>query len=403
MTLARFEWKKGMGRRAIVLAIVILTVVDLANISYRVRSDSWFYDSPGWQKAYWQLYGELSGTITQEKLDRLESLYAPLAEKVADLTFSRADDPDSLTGINAYSDYLMLERFYVEPMQRFLAYRDQAQQIARYALDEIRLYRQLGDPYGCRKNEAIYALFAHREITSFAYTEIWERLADDTFSVWPTLLVCLFAASASFSSEKETEMELLIGTMPNGRKRTAIAKCLAYSAFAVLVALWTSLCDLIGFAWSYQTVAGWSMPIYALADYANTPLRCSVGAYFLICAGLRALGALFFTLLGCAFSSLFSNALYPFMAGSAVAFTSCAVAVASRSWHSPCWRAFDPAALLFPKNLFATTEHLELLGRPILAPVLTVACTASATVLILVFLCRKGERWRSFSTSGKRR
>lgn len=401
LSLLCFEWKKSFGRRAVLLVLIIFTIIDLANIAYRFRADSWFADSPGWQKAYWQLYGEIAGTITEEKLDRLQGIYGPLAEKAADLTFDRSESSDSLTGINEYSDYLMMERFYVEPMQNFLGYREQSRQVAQYAQENIQLYARLGNAYECRKNAKICALFADRQITSFGYTEIWERLADYTFSAWLTLLVCLFAASASFSVEKEIKMDLLLCTMPGGRRQTAIAKFLSCAAFAILVAAWFSLWDMLGFAWNYQTTAGWSMPVYALGGYANTPLQCSVGVYFLLCAVLRALGALFFALLCCGCSALFSNALYPFFAGGALAFASCAVSVASASLHDPCWRACNPASLLFCKSLFSSTEYLNCFGEPIPAPVFAVAFALLGTVLLAVLLCRKGKLWNSFASNPK--
>ena len=104
VSLFHFEWKKSFGRPAVLLVLLLFTIINFVNISYRFQSDSWFADSPGWQKAYWQLYEEISGLITQEKLDHLWNIYEPLAEKVADLTFSRAENPNSLTGINEYSD-----------------------------------------------------------------------------------------------------------------------------------------------------------------------------------------------------------------------------------------------------------------------------------------------------------
>lgn len=401
LSLLYFEWKKSFGRWAVLSVLFIFTIIDLANTAYRFRTDSWFADSSGWQKAYWQLYGEIAGTITQEKLNHLQGIYGPLAEKVADLTFERSENPDSLTGINEYSDYLMLERFYVEPMRNFLEYGEQARQVAQYAQENIQLYTRLGNTYECRKNAKICTLFADRQITSFAYTEIWERLADYTFSTWLTLLLCLFAVSASFSAEKEIKMDLLLCTMPGGRKQTVIAKCLSSAAFAILVAVWFSLWDMLGFAWNYQTTAGLSMPVYALGGYANTPLQCSVGVYFLLCAVLRALGVLFFSLLCCGCSALFSNALYPFFAGCGLAFASCAVSVASDFLHDPCWRAFNPASLLFPKSLFASTEHLNCLGEPIPAPMFVVAFALLATVLLVVLLCRKGKLWTSFAANPK--
>ena len=47
LSLLCFEWKKSFGRRAVLLVLIIFTIIDLANIAYRFRADSWFADSPG--------------------------------------------------------------------------------------------------------------------------------------------------------------------------------------------------------------------------------------------------------------------------------------------------------------------------------------------------------------------
>lgn len=400
--LFRFEWKKSYGRRSVLLVILLFTVLNFANIAYSFRSDSWLADSPGWQKAYWKLYDQLSGPITQESIHKLRQVYDPLAEKMADFTFNRVQDPNSLTGINEYSDYLMMESFYVLPMQIFLEYREKAQRIAENAQENIHLYNRLGNDYESRKNVKIYHLFVDREIDSFAYTEVWDRLSDYTFSSWLALLVCLFAACNAFSQEKEVQMCLLLDTTPNGRKKTAAAKCLSAIAFAVLVTLWFSLVDWLGFAWVYQTFSGCSMPVYALTDFATSPLQCSLGLYFVLCTAMRILGTLVFTLLCCGISSLSSNALYPFLLSAAIALGCSGVATATQNLYHPCWKAFNPASLLFPKSLFSHTEYWNCCGEPILVPLVTVIFTLLCIASVIIFLCRKGKPWKSLDMSLKK-
>lgn len=390
-SLFYFEWKKSYGRRVTILTILLFTVLNFANIFYDFQSNSWFADSPGWQKAYWGLYDRFSGAITQEHLDALRELYEPLAKKSADLTFNRADDPNSLTGINEYSDYLMLERFYVKPMQNFLGYKQQAQKIAQNARENGSFYDHIRNSYEYRKNAKINNLFENRKISSFGYTEVWDRLSNYTFSSWLILLICLFASSNAFAQEKGTRMELLLQTTPSGKKRTSIAKCLSSIVFTVLVTLWFCVSDWIGFAWSYKTISGCTMPIYALADFVSSPLQCSLGIYFILCAGLRILGVLFFAFVCCGISSMFSNALYPFLFGGMIAFGSSVAANATKNLYDPYWRAFNPASLLFPKSLFSSTEYVSCWGEPILTPLITVILAVSGSMLIIVLLCRKGK------------
>lgn len=409
LRLFMFEWKKNYSKKFIIAVIFVFSILDVFNIFYHYQSDSYFADSNGWKTAYWKLYDRFSGTITSEKLADLKSLYLPLAQKTADMTFNTAINPDSLTGINDFSDYLMLDSYYVADMQMFCAYAKKAEDTAQRAKENVSLYNSLGNTYQARENVKIYHSFHGRAVTSFAYTESYNRMTSYTFSSWLILLIVLFAVSTSFAQEKETQMDMLLKTAPQGYHATAYAKILAAILFAAIVSLWFSVVDYCGFALVYGVMEAGGLPVYALKDFAFSILRCTLWQYFLLAAVSRALGVVLFTLIGCFFSSCFSTSLPPFLMGCVVSVCFCLLANNMQTAYSALWRVLNPAFMLYGKVLYKRTEYVNILGEPVAAPLAAVCwCTVLSTVLFigirhvycsrgLVRSKRTGGRYADFS------
>jgi len=367
--LIRYEWQKNYLKGVVMMVILLFSLLDIVYIGYRYTCDSNFSYSPGWRKAYWELYDRFSGTITSEKLDKLEALYLPLAQKVADRTFNTAINPDSLTGINDFGDYLLLGNYYVAEMEMFCKYSQKAEEVARIARENVSLYNALGDSYQARKNVKIYHLFHGRSISDFAYLEPCQRITDYVFSNWMVLLVCLFAASGSFTQEKEAQMDRLLKTTPGGYGATACAKIVAALVFVLAVTLWFSAVDYTGFALVYGSMDGEGLPVYALPDFAYSPLSCPIWQYFLLLAVGKVIGNMIFTLLCCLLSSICSNALIPFLAGGSLSVALCLMADVNRNLYHTVCKMFNPGVWLYGKALYGQAEYINVCGEPVALPI----------------------------------
>lgn len=380
-----YEWKKNYRKKLIAFFIVAFSFLSIANIYYRYQSDSYFAYDNGWRTAYWELYDRFSGEITSEKLADLEALYMPLAEKTANMTLNTAINPDSMTGINEYSDYMMLDSYYVVDMKRFCAYAERAEGTALIAKENVALYNESGNLYQARRNVKIYNHFHGRRITAYAYTESYNRMTDYSFSSWMGLLICIYAASGSFARERETQMEKLLKTTPKGHGTVVCAKLAATLSFAFVVSIWFSFTDYCGFALVYGDMDAGVLPVYALTDFSFSMLDCTLWQYFLLWSFGRAIGSMLFTLLCCLLSVIFSTSLWPFLMGSVFTALSCLTANATQNAYNALWRVFNPAFLLYGKALYKGTEYLNVLGEPIAVPV---AAFCWALILLgILFYC----------------
>lgn len=387
LRILAYEWKKNFARMSILGAVFLLSVVNLGNIYYGYRSNSYFADNNGWKNAYWELYDRLSGTITSEKLADLKELYVPLARKVADMTFNTSIDSDSITGINGYSDYLMLDSYYVADMQMFCQYTENAEKIAVKAKENVELYHALRNAYQARVNVKIYDLFHGRRITSFAYTEGYKRMTEYTFSSGIVLLICLFAVSGIFAGEKEIQMDKLLRSVQKGYHATAYAKIVAALLFVTGISAWFSFMDYCGFAFVYGFRGAGSLPVYALADFKYSILDATLLQYFLLASAGRILGTAFFTLLCTLLSMMFGTSLLPFLLGCVSSGIACLLADMTQNAYCVYWRVCNPAFWLYSKALYRETEYVNVLGEPVAVPMAACCCCLLLCGMLSISIC----------------
>ena len=275
------------------------------------------------------------------------------------------DDPNTMTG-NIYSDKNLLEKYFVKPMQYSYGYSGQAAQVADRARRNSALYAELGVDYQQRESGAIYNLYAGRSIPSFAYREMCNYYLNYDFSIVLTLLLCLYGIIGTFVSEKETQMDMLLLVSPNGGRKTALAKILATTIFLLLVSLWFSLLDLIGFAASFQTFEGLNLPVYAIPAFAETSVNISILQYVFLSAALKCVGVWVVGMICLLVSMFWKNALLPFVINFALCMAM-VVSGAAYAYSNLLWtKVLNPYSLLTSRVLLGKTEFVNLGGFPVL-------------------------------------
>lgn len=390
--LILYEFQKHFCKRSLLVILLLLSMVDLLKIQSEYQSYSFLNDgkeSGSWHTVYWELYSEYSGKITLEKIDKLLSVYEPLAEATADLTAStEMDNPDTMTG-NLYSDCNLLKKYYVDPMRYFYEYKSAANQVAQKAKENTVIYGERGQTYEVRKNSRIYHLYADRQIPFFAYREMYNYYLNYDFSTVLILLLCLYAIVGVFNCERETQMDLLILTAKNGGRKTTATKIIAVSFFAIAVSLWFSICDYVGFAISFETTEGFQLPVFALSSFAGASVNVSLLQYSVLSAAVRAAGVWEIGLLMLLISMCWKNILVPFATDFSVCLILIITGTASAYSGSVWLKCFNPYSLLANRILFGKTEFLNLLGYPVLSYTAAIVCTlvlglAFAAVILLL-------------------
>ncbi|MDR2933427.1 MAG: ABC transporter permease [Oscillospiraceae bacterium] len=376
MRLFGFELKKLIGKRGIFIALILFSMINLLKIhsvyqSYSylapentVSASSEFMD---WHTAYWTLYPDVKGTMTNESIERILALYRPLEEKLADLTAStEMNQPGTITG-NDYSDANLLSKYYMKPMEYFYTYRQNAEAVIERARENVLFYREHGNEYEARKNALIHNIYAGRVISNFEYTEMVNYLVHYDFSTVLTLLLVLYGIVGVFVRERETQMTGLLITSPKGGRETALAKLLAASVFAVCVSLWFSLSDVLGFALTFGTWEGLGMPVYAITNLSTSAVNMTLLQYIFLSAFTKALGIWVLGMMILLVSRFWDNALVPFIAGGIGAGGLAVLSSIFAYSGNIIAKILNPATLLTNRVLFGKTEIINMFGFPVLS------------------------------------
>lgn len=390
MRLIRFEFKKQFCKRSVFLILVLFSIINLLKINSEYRAYSYLSDGnakQSWNTVYWQLYEKYCGEITLDKINELLAVYEPLAAATADMTANtEMDNPNTMTG-NLYSDRNLLDKYYVQPMGDFYGYQSSAKQVAEKARENVSLYTERGKTYEARKNAVIYRMYANREISEFAYTEMYNYYLNYDFSTVLMLLVCLYGIVGTFVREKETQMDLLLLTSINGGRKTAVTKIIAVTLFVFLVSMWFSLLDYLGFAASFHTVAGWNLPVYSISNFAGAAVGINLLQYSLLAATLRAIGVWVLGMLALLLSVFWKNVLLPFVLNLAV-YVGLIIGGASSAYSSFLWpKVLNPYSLLTSRVLLGKTEFLNIAEHPVPTCQVSVIVALAASFGMILAIC----------------
>lgn len=395
MRLIFYEWKKLWLHRSLIWVLLGLLLFDVWHIRDTWQTSSYFADNPGWATGYWTIYDRFSGDITTDKVQSFLGFYTPYEESVQDMTFNAAIDPDSLTGVNIFSDYLMLQRYYFTPMRRMVTYRSTADSIALQAQKNVASYREKGNTYEMQRNARIYLLFQNRSIDQFFYYEPYARLLDYNFSSYLAALFIVYGLSLLLRRERESEMDIIILVSPRGGRKTLAAKVIVGFTFVLLTVATFALTDWLSFLAVYGSADGSVLPLYALAEFSETPLIIPLWQTVILYLITRFFGFCVFSLCYLFLAQRSKTILFPFLAGTATVLGLLAVAEHTCEWHQVTCKAFNPASLLIPQSLYRTSDFFRLGNYPLLTHELAFlfAVCVCATALLLLFALANKNTW----------
>lgn len=388
--LIHFELKKLIGKRTIWIILLLFSIINLVKITSVYRENSYLYSSSGdttdWYNIHWQLYPDIQGKITPERIDTLLQLFRPIESQVAEQTAStRLDNPNTMTG-NIYSDYNLLRKYFVLPMEAFYSYKQKAEQTAKAAQKNAVFYQDRGNTYEARKNAWIYHQYINREIDSFAYMEMANYYVHYDFSSALILLLGIYGVAGIFVREKESDMEGLLLVNPNGGKATAAAKIAAASLFLTGSSLWFSCIDFLGFSLAFHTLEGYAMPVYAIPNFAAAALSVSVGRYLLISAVVRALGVWTIGMLLLFLARFGKNALIPFLSG---IFTCLGLVILGSNFANSghIWaKVLNPFSLVQNRMIFGKTEFISMAEFPVPSFLAAIAASALTGMFLIIVI-----------------
>lgn len=389
--LLLFECRKHFLKKSIFLAILLFSVLNVIKIS-SIYDDTSLLSDATWNDLYWEKYEDFGGTITNEKIEKLLSIYKPLEKQTADKTASTAtDNPDTYTG-NVYEDTYFFQWNYVDPMEYAYMYKSYSADVVTTAKENMAFFSSLDNQYEYRKNAAIVDRYSERIISDFSYTEMYKQYIHYDFSSFLIILICMYVLINVFVSEKETEMDVLLLTTKAGGTKTVVVKMVVSAIFVGVVSLWFWLLDFVAFSSIYGSLEATFSPLYAIVNFANASVGVSLGTYAILSNLVKTMGILVLAFVFLLVSTFFKNALFPFIISLLVTFGFIYMQEMFMGSGRIWLKVLNPFVLVVNRELFRKTEFANVLGYPVISYLLALLLAAAwliVCILAILLFIRK--------------
>ncbi|GAA0392352.1 hypothetical protein GCM10008933_24020 [Paenibacillus motobuensis] len=309
---------------------------------------------------YHRMHKKLDGPLTADKARFVNDEHERLGSLTADRTYSREQQDDTYTG-HVWNDYVMITKYFYEPMKYAASYENQMNEVVEKAKDNIEFYSRYNNSFEQAKNKYIQDQYSGRKITVFYDGKPWELLFKYRFSDLLMMLLLLLGLVPIYANEKETRMDDLILSSRKGKGNMSLAKVISVLVYIVFLLLVFSSLNLLTFRTLYG-LSGPGMPVYAIEAYQYTPFSLSIGSFYMLLCLVKMAGFVAIGLWLCLLSAWFQRALYPYMLGALLMVGGIYASgyLASVETGKTLWALLSPFTLLKGNELL-----MEMLGMNI--------------------------------------
>ena len=382
IALIRYELKKALGRRIIPVMILLLLALNAVNITRHHN----IFQSDSMARGRYELYCTLRGEITDERREIVAKNYRAAQEILSGGRYDTAYDPERYYCGFAYGDANLWCEVQ-EEYDRIDAYGAEMQALADAAV-AANENPALSDFYR-RQNAQISAVYSGRALHDLCRLEGAAALSEYRFSTVLQILMLMLIGGNLFVTERENGMAESLCTARNGGRKTAAAKLITVLLVTVAMCMLFSAVDFALFAYFYH-IDGLSQPIYAVAEFADSPLTCTVWQYLLLTFAMKLLGL-------CVLSTAFT-ALSAAMRNAVPVFFSAVLMTAALMLYYTFWNTGAGVLLnrINPLRLLLTTckkyTVCNVAGYPVSTPVFAVCTGLMWLALNSVFCLTAGRR-----------
>lgn len=348
MKLLYLEARKGILRRAVLIALILFLCLDVLKIGMDYRAGAIrevIENTEGMRAGFTELYAKSKGPITNETAGFLVGEYQRLSQVVADGTYSRQPQEGTYSGY-IFGDYYLIGSYFYTPMSYCVQYSARMEEQLKQEQENLDFYQSVGNSFMAAKSSYILRHYANRSVSSFYLMDGWVSLLKYDFSDLLILLLMILGIAASFTREKETGMTMLLTSSKRGGWPMLVSKCGAAILYAVGLTMVFSLLNLAVYGFLLG-VEGWDQPLYAMEAYQDTPFNGTVGQFYLLSCGMKALGFSILALLLLLLSACLQRTLYPCILGAGTGILASYLSgwVASPVWWKGLLSAISPLSL----------------------------------------------------------
>lgn len=314
MRIIIFEIKKLFLRKRILIILLMLIIINIIKIydSHTIYGRFSGDNTAQLESSFSEIYNDINGKMTEEKLNYIISEYKRLEKEVSDFSFSKEYDTTTYTGY-IYGDFSLFKWEFFEPLNYLYNYNTYSNSIVSKANENIEFYNRKGNDYEVRKNKIISNIYRNRKITEFYDVNGYENLLRYEFSSLLILLICLFALLPVFLNEKETGMQQLLSTSKKGGTATIKAKYISSLLFVLIICMIFYSLDFLSFHVIYGLDGG-NSPIYAIEYFKESPFNISIFSFFILSGIFKTIGILGLSMMFLLISQIFRQTIPAFIA-----------------------------------------------------------------------------------------
>lgn len=348
MKLLYLEARKGILRKSVLIALILFLCLDVLKIGMDYQAGAIrevIGNTEGMRAGFAELYTKSKGPITNETAGFLAGEFQRLSRTVADETYSHEPQEGTYSGY-IFGDYYLIGAYFYTPMSYCVQYSARMEERLRQERDNLDFYQSAGNSFMAAKSSYILRHYANRSVSSFYLMDGWASLLKYDFSDLLILLLLILGIAASFTREKETGMTMLLASSKRGGWPMLASKCGAAILYAVGLTMVFSLLNLAVYGF-LLSVEGWNCPLYAMEAYQDTPFNGTVGQFYLLSCGMKALGFSILALLLLLLSACLQRTLYPCILGAGAGILASYLSgwIASQVWWKGLLSAISPLSL----------------------------------------------------------
>lgn len=247
--LTHFEIIKLFRRKWIWGILVFLLSVNVYNIFF-------VYESVNSSKTegFVEIYDQVKGTLTDEKIDFVVSGYKELSKKVKDNEINYEYDDRYYSGY-VMGDYNLFEDFYNE---------------LKYVHD-------------------------NKNLDAYYYVDDTEKFIKYDFSTLLMVLISILAVTASVLEDRNDGMRIIEKCCYKGNIKIIMSKIMGVIIFSAIFVAVFAFSDIISFMIRWG-IEGMSQPLCAIKSYEHTKWSGSISWFILFQYLLKLLGVIFFAI-----------------------------------------------------------------------------------------------------------
>ncbi|MFZ7132487.1 MAG: hypothetical protein ACOWWR_09050 [Eubacteriales bacterium] len=327
---------------------------------------------------------EFQGALTQEKIDKAVEFKEMVEDEDGEYREWFSEENGAIQGSRMTEEGRILYSVSEEVAHAQLLKEDLNNRI----IDLEKTLGALQSSYNYRRNLLEYNMLRDLKEPGIYFSEAWKKIIDfiNTLGLVFVGGLVLFGVAPIFSDEYTSNMDGIILSTKNGKKKLVTAKITAAILYIILVSVAFAAINFLVSICAFG-ISGWSDPIQSITKYIRSPYLLSTLQYHLIQLLFQTAGGIALGLFTLAISVITRHSLIPFFIGGGIfAFPELAESFIGDTGLLKTLTNFSYTIVMKVEALFMNFRAFNVLGFPVLYPVLAVVVMLLLSLTTVIFI-----------------